>query len=72
MEQIFVERLVLVFGSCGEEDVAADEFMDHFAVAAETAEGYRDVLVKLDGHLKTHADNSVMAASHSESRRPRI
>lgn len=36
--------------------------MDHFAVAAQTAEGYRDVLVKFYGHLKIHAENSVIAA----------
>lgn len=63
MEKIFIKRLVLVFGSCGEEDVAANEFMDNFAVAAQTAEGYRDVLVKFYGHLKTDTANLVNAAS---------
>lgn len=53
MEKIFIKRLVLVFGSCGEEDVAADELMDNFTVAAQTAEGYRDVLVKFYCHLKS-------------------
>lgn len=57
MEKIFIKRLVLVFGSCGEEDVAANEFMDNFAVAAQTAECYRDVLVKLYCHLETEAAN---------------
>lgn len=52
MEQFFIKGFILVFRSCGEEDVTTDEFMDHLAVTAQTTEGYWHILVKLYGHLE--------------------
>lgn len=40
MEQFFIKCFILVFRSCGEKDVTTNEFMDHLAVTAQTAEGY--------------------------------
>lgn len=54
MEQFFIQCFVLVFRSRGQEDVATDELVHHFAVTAQAAEGYRHVLVKFYGHLKLH------------------
>lgn len=54
MEQFFVKCFILVFRSCGEEDVTTNEFMDHLAVTAQTTEGYWHTLVKLYGHLESH------------------
>lgn len=54
MEQFFIQCLILVFSSCGQEDVTANELMDHFAVTAQTAEGYCHILVELYGYLELH------------------
>lgn len=55
MEEFFIQRFILVFSSCGQEDVTTDELMDHLAVAAQTAEGYCHILVKLYGYLELHS-----------------
>lgn len=57
MEHFFVKCFILVFRSCGEEDVTTNEFMDHLAVTAQTTEGYWHTLVKLYGHLESHVKN---------------
>lgn len=54
MEQFFIQCLILVFSSCGQEDVTPNELVHHLGVAAQTAESYGHILVKLYGHLKSH------------------
>lgn len=58
MEQFFIKRFILIFGSCGEEDVTTNELMDHLAVTAQTAEGNWHILVKLYGHLESKINYS--------------
>ena len=51
MEHVCVELLVGVLGAHGEEDVAADELVDHLAVGGEAAKDDILLIVKLDHHV---------------------
>lgn len=52
MEEVLIQRFILVLGSGGQENVAADVLVHNLAVCTEAGERDRDVLVKLDGHLE--------------------
>lgn len=56
MEQLFVQCFILVFGSCGQENVTTNKLMNHFAVTAQAAESYGHILVKLYGYLQIHLE----------------
>lgn len=53
IEHLLIERLVLVLGARGQEDVAADELVHHLTVHLRTNEGQTGLVCKLHRHLAT-------------------
>ncbi len=51
VEHVGVQLLVGVLGPHGEEDVAADELVDHLAVGGEAVEDDVALVVELDHHV---------------------
>lgn len=52
MEQVFIQRLILVFGTGWQENIAANVFMNHFAICTQASKCDRDILIELNGNLK--------------------
>lgn len=65
MEQILIERFVLVLGAGGQENVATDVFVHDLAVRPQAGERDGDVLVELDRHL----EGKVQVSLTSDKRR---
>lgn len=53
VEHLLVQRLVLVLGTRGQEDVAADELVHHLAVHLGAYEGQLGLVGELHRHLVT-------------------
>lgn len=51
VEQVLIERFILVLGTGGQENVATDVLVHDLAIRTQAGERNGDVLVKLDGHL---------------------
>lgn len=51
VEQVLIERFILVLGAGGQENVASNVLMHYFAIRTQAGECNGDVLVKLDSHL---------------------
>lgn len=51
VEELLVQRVVLLPVSRGHEDVAADVLVHDLAICRDTAEGHVHVTVELDGDL---------------------
>lgn len=59
VEQVLIERFILVLGAGGQENVTTDVFMHDFAICTQAGERNGDVLVKLDRHLEGKAQVSL-------------
>lgn len=68
VEQVLVERLILVLGACGQENVAPDVLVHNFAIRAQAGERDGDVLLKLDGHLRGVGTGSFTLTRTEEKR----
>merc|ERR1719204_705102 len=66
VEELLVELLVGLLAPHGQEDVAADELVDHLAVRREALEDHVLVVLKLDHHvpcLPVHVPRLVLGKS---------
>lgn len=56
VEELFVQRVVLLPVSRGHEDVAADVLVHDLTICRHTAEGHVHITVELDGDLESGAE----------------
>lgn len=56
VEELLIQRVILLPVSRGHEDVAADVLVYDLTIRRHTAEGYVHVTIELDGNLEPKAE----------------